>query len=125
MALKKVTQDDLARATGISQATISRYLNGKVEPRLEEARRLAEALQMPVEKLMAGRAPAKPGDKLYELSDATEEVLEAREHDVPGEQAAEVALKKLYRRNRNLHDLLTRQILVAERWDAENRKRKK
>lgn len=39
-----MTQSDLARATGLNRATISRYLSGEVEPRQEAAHKLAVAL---------------------------------------------------------------------------------
>lgn len=39
-----MTQSDLARATGLNRATISRYLSGEVEPRQDAAHKLAVAL---------------------------------------------------------------------------------
>lgn len=39
-----MTQSDLARATGLNRATISRYLSGEVEPRQDAAHKLAIAL---------------------------------------------------------------------------------
>ena len=38
------TQADLARATGLSRATVSRYLSGEMEPRQDAAHKLAVAL---------------------------------------------------------------------------------
>ena len=39
-----LTQSDLARATGLNRATISRYLSGEVEPRQDAAHKLSIAL---------------------------------------------------------------------------------
>ena len=48
-----MTQDDLAAATGISKANISRLENGKQEPRPSTVRRLAAALGVAPEDLVA------------------------------------------------------------------------
>lgn len=49
-------QEDLARATGINQSTISRIENGEIQqPRKRTMRKLARALGVPVERLTVGR----------------------------------------------------------------------
>jgi transcriptional regulator with XRE-family HTH domain len=137
MGLRKMTQDALSAATGVSQATISRYLSGQVEPRLDEARRLAGALRLTLHELLGAdianamaAAEAETKGKKYDTPEIAEETLVANEPETPEAEykvaaTAEVALRKLFRRNRSLHELLTRQIVVAERFDAEERERKR
>ena len=49
--LRELTQMDLRLRTGINQNKISWIERGYVEPRPDEKKRLAEALQLPVEQL--------------------------------------------------------------------------
>ena len=51
------SQDELARAAAVGVATIRRAEGGKFEPRLETARRLADALFVRVEWLLTGSDP--------------------------------------------------------------------
>lgn len=51
------TQDELAGEAGVGVATIRRAEGGKFEPRLETARRLADALMVRVEWLLTGDEP--------------------------------------------------------------------
>lgn len=55
------SQADLARATGLSNAAISRYFGGRI-PDKEELRRIAHALKLPPEFVFekAGLLPTKP-----------------------------------------------------------------
>lgn len=46
MAATKKKQIDLAKETGLSHSTISRYLSGQVEPRQEAVIKLAKALHV-------------------------------------------------------------------------------
>lgn len=51
-----LTQADVARRTGIPPNTISRYCAGKRFPKWEQARKLADVLEMPVELLLQADA---------------------------------------------------------------------
>lgn len=46
------TQEKLARRLGVSQAAISKIVNGKVEPSLELALRISRAAGVPLESLV-------------------------------------------------------------------------
>ena len=46
MDISGKTQADLARATGISKATLSRYLSGQFEPKSDAVHKLATALNV-------------------------------------------------------------------------------
>lgn len=48
---RKLTQDDLAKALGVSRQTINAIENDKYNPTLELAIRLARFLKIPVEEL--------------------------------------------------------------------------
>lgn len=48
---KGMTQEQLASMARIHRVTIARYELGEISPTLESAQRLAEALQVPIEKL--------------------------------------------------------------------------
>ena len=53
LALKDMTQGELARRTGLSQAWLSEMLNGKANPSLLTCERIARALATPLEGLIA------------------------------------------------------------------------
>ena len=48
---RKLTQDDLAKALGVSRQTITAIENDKYNPTLELALKLARFIDIPVEKL--------------------------------------------------------------------------
>jgi putative transcriptional regulator len=48
---RKLTQDDLAKALGVSRQTINAIENDKYNPTLELALKLARFIDIPVEKL--------------------------------------------------------------------------
>lgn len=50
---KKLTQEDLAKKTGILRANIARIEGGKHSPSLETLEKIAEALEVPVAKFLA------------------------------------------------------------------------
>lgn len=50
--LKKLTQEDLAKKTGIQRANIARIEGGKHYPALETLEKIAEALEVPVAKFL-------------------------------------------------------------------------
>ena len=47
-----INRSELAKLTGISRVTISRILNGHIEPRISTARVLAKGLGMPLEEFI-------------------------------------------------------------------------
>lgn len=51
MQVRGLRQADLVRATGISEVTISRYVNGKRVPTMSNAQKIAEALGVSVDYL--------------------------------------------------------------------------
>mgnify|MGYP002527172924 CR=1 FL=1 len=96
MEEKGMTQLDLASKSGVSQSHISRYLNGKYEPKSFHAQKIAEALGvspvwlMGIEGVDRNNQPTTSGDKsspdiekaleLYRLyKDATPQVRSAVE----------------------------------------------
>jgi transcriptional regulator with XRE-family HTH domain len=52
--LKRITQEGLAKSSGISIRQISSYENGKETPRLHNIRRLAEALGVKIAIILDG-----------------------------------------------------------------------
>ena len=49
-----MSQEDLAKASGVGEVTISRIENGQQDARLSTIRKLAHALDVPAEELMQG-----------------------------------------------------------------------
>ena len=54
MIERKMTAADIARKTGMTQATLSRYINGKRIPNINSVIKIAKALNVPIELLMKG-----------------------------------------------------------------------
>ena len=54
MIERKMTAADIARKTGMTQATLSRYINGKRTPNINSVIKIAKALNVPIELLMKG-----------------------------------------------------------------------
>lgn len=51
-----LTQEALARATNIHRVTIAKYETGEVDPKIENALKLAEALGVTVDELIGKKA---------------------------------------------------------------------
>ncbi|GEM85956.1 helix-turn-helix domain-containing protein [Meiothermus granaticius] len=47
-----ITQEELEARSGVAQANISLYENGRINPNLRNLRRLARALEVPVDALL-------------------------------------------------------------------------
>ena len=56
--LKKMSQDELARATGCTQSAISQYEIGETNPSLEMLVKIAAALEVSVDDLIIKEVPA-------------------------------------------------------------------
>lgn len=54
MIERGMTAADIARKTGMTQATLSRYINGKRIPKINSVIKIAKALNVPIELLMKG-----------------------------------------------------------------------
>ena len=54
MIERKMTAADIARKTGMTQAALSRYINGKRTPNINSVIKIAKALNVPIELLMKG-----------------------------------------------------------------------
>ena len=54
MIEREMTAADISRKTGITQATLSRYINGKRIPNINSVIKIAKALNVPIELLMKG-----------------------------------------------------------------------
>ena len=52
MTTKNITQKDLSRLSGITETSISRYLNGNQRPRIDVLLNFAKALEVNVEYLL-------------------------------------------------------------------------
>lgn len=57
VARRRVSQEKLAHALGVSQGAVSRRLLGHVGFSLSELEKTAELLEIPVEELLLGRTP--------------------------------------------------------------------
>jgi len=58
---KKATQNSLAKASGVSQAHISRILAGKMQPTLPVIQKLAAALDVSISELVGEGQEVKTG----------------------------------------------------------------
>ena len=54
MIEREMNAADIARKTGMTQATLSRYINGKRIPNINSVIKIAKALNVPIELLMKG-----------------------------------------------------------------------
>ena len=54
MIEREMTAADIARKTGMTQATLSRYINGKRTPNINSVIKIAKALNVPIELLVKG-----------------------------------------------------------------------
>ena len=54
MIEREMTAADIARKTGMTQATLSRYINGKRIPKINSVIKIAKALNVPIELLLKG-----------------------------------------------------------------------
>lgn len=54
MIEREMTAADIARKTGMTQAALSRYINGKRTPNLNSVIKIAKALNVPIELLVKG-----------------------------------------------------------------------
>ena len=54
MIEREMTAADIARKTGMTQATLSRYINGKRTPNINSVIKIAKALNVPIELLLKG-----------------------------------------------------------------------
>lgn len=54
MIEREMTAADIARKTGMTQATLSRYINGKRIPKINSVIKIAKALNVSIELLMKG-----------------------------------------------------------------------
>lgn len=54
MIEREMTAADIARKTGMTQASLSRYINGKRIPKINSVIKIAKALNVPIELLVKG-----------------------------------------------------------------------
>lgn len=54
MIEREMTAADIARKSGMTQAALSRYINGKRTPNLNSVIKIAKALNVPIELLLKG-----------------------------------------------------------------------
>ena len=54
MIEREMTAADISRKTGMTQATLSRYINGKRIPNINSVIKIAKALNVPIELLLKG-----------------------------------------------------------------------
>ena len=55
LEMKGVSQRELAKRTGITEASISRYISGEREPRAYTLSKIASVLHMTMDELIGGR----------------------------------------------------------------------
>lgn len=65
MSLRKVSQTDLWKLTGISRSSLSEYLQGKFEPRSGTLVKIAKALDVSESWLMGYDVPMRRGEPYY------------------------------------------------------------
>ncbi|HEY8616111.1 helix-turn-helix transcriptional regulator [Phenylobacterium sp.] len=90
LAAKGWSQSDLARAAGVGPDRISKYLSGISLPRIEHARRIAEALQVPVREL-ALRYDAPEANQVSLQLDGETALLDVRALRLRVEDAMRIA----------------------------------
>lgn len=54
MIEREMTAADISRKTGMTQAALSRYINGKRIPKINSVIKIAKALNVPIELLLKG-----------------------------------------------------------------------
>lgn len=79
MAVSGKKQIDIAKETGMSHSTISRYLSGKVEPRQEAAHKLAIALGVSEFYLWGYDVPMKRTSEQKKNDDLAKVIVQLRE----------------------------------------------
>lgn len=62
MAAKGLGAADLARATGVNQSLISRWLKDEIAPSVENLRRVSKALGIPLLDLLVAAGHVEPGE---------------------------------------------------------------
>ena len=67
LKMKNIRQTDLAESTGIADATISRYVKGQMEPRIDNLIAIAEALGVTVDYLIGNDKSNDPQRKLHPI----------------------------------------------------------
>ena len=79
---RAMTQDELAKASGVSVPALNRIENTKGQPRATTIRKLAGALRVRVEWLTVGEEPVEPVGIPMTAEDLSEIIMdECREHD--------------------------------------------
>ncbi|HHV42817.1 MAG TPA: helix-turn-helix domain-containing protein [Clostridiaceae bacterium] len=68
---KGITQRELAKLTGVTEVTISRYLSGERKPRIEIIAKIAEVLNVSVDHLLGQQFTIKEPSSEYNASNAT------------------------------------------------------
>jgi len=68
---KGITQRELAKLTGVTEVTISRYLSGERKPRIEIIAKIAEVLNVSVDHLLGQQFIVRESSREYNASNAT------------------------------------------------------
>lgn len=66
MKVKKMNQKELSNLSGITEASVSRYLKGERTPRMDIIINFAKALDVSVEYLLTDDQPVQPKISAYE-----------------------------------------------------------
>ncbi len=64
------TQASLAEKSGVAAISIHQYESGKRQPRMEQLRRISDALGIPIESLISERVEMIPGRSWVTITDA-------------------------------------------------------
>ncbi len=105
MLLKRFNQQRLAQASGVSDSEVSRILNGKSQPGMENAFKLARALGISLDYLADDALDADPSRPSDPISAEEREILDAakalghrqarRVLETAGDLGFEVAIRRL------------------------------
>jgi len=78
-----LTQEELAQRIGVKKQNISRYENGRVEPNIRTAKKIADALGVTIEEMAVGVSVLPP---LTLTPDETQLVTDYRSLTRPGQE---------------------------------------
>lgn len=132
---KEMTQEELARKIGVKRAVISKYESGSIEPSLTQLQKIADALEVPLAKLLLDEGavsftegiPANdvPGclkriplelQWLAEQLNTTPEVIQSI-NDFGADYEREILAATLYFENEKIEDLKKQKAQQEEAYD--------
>ena len=121
MEEKSMTMYRLSKETGVHQSTISNWINGRSEPRIEQLKKIAWALNVPVWELIE---PADPV-KMYESDIENYSNKNLAPLVFPCDELRQHAVNRVSLAVSRLDDLGVKEIVDFSEYIEEKQKRKK